>query len=270
VTATAGTAPGDVTGFVVLTRGTDVRRVPFWFVVSAPRLAVEAMKTLTRPGTVTGTTRGGPSRVTVYRYPTGGDVQYPGPERGYRLTVKGRPANVGVVVLSGRAVPHVVFDKSEDRLVGYTGLPLDLNPYRSTYGRDVRVAGAVLPAAGTYDFVFDSRSRAEAGPFTFHWWINDVTPPRLRVVPTRGAILVRATDGGSGVDPTSAAVSVDGKDVKPLYARSGSTVTFTIRTTPGSHSLVVQVGDYQENKNMEDVGPILPNTARLETTATVR
>src|SRR4029079_5886056 len=111
VMATAGTTAGDVTGFVVLTRGTDVRGVPFWFVVSAPRLAVEAMKTLTKPGTVTATTRGGPSRVTAYRYPTGGDIKSPAPERGFRVSVKGRPANVGVVVLSGRAVPHAVFDK---------------------------------------------------------------------------------------------------------------------------------------------------------------
>jgi hypothetical protein len=30
------------------------------------------------------------------------------------------------------------------------------------------------------------------------------------------------------------------------------------------------VSDYQENKNMEDVGPILPNTAFLRTTVRVR
>ena len=37
VTATAGTAAGDVTGFVVLTRGADVRRIPFWLDVAAPK-----------------------------------------------------------------------------------------------------------------------------------------------------------------------------------------------------------------------------------------
>ena len=31
VTATAGAVPSDVTGFIVLTRGTDVRRIPFFF-----------------------------------------------------------------------------------------------------------------------------------------------------------------------------------------------------------------------------------------------
>ena len=38
----------------------------------------------------------------------------------------------------------------------------------------------------------------------------------------------------------------------------------------GSHRLVLQVGDYQESKNMEDVPPILPNTATLRATVRVR
>src|SRR5260221_132554 len=93
VTATAGPSPSDVTGFVVLTRGTDVRRIPFWFAVSAPKLGSEAKTTLTRAGTYKGTTAGAPSLISAYRYPTGGDVQYPGPERAYRVTVAGLPAN---------------------------------------------------------------------------------------------------------------------------------------------------------------------------------
>jgi hypothetical protein len=266
VTATAGTTPGDVAGFVTLSRGTDTRRVPFWFAVSAPRLAAGKMPLLAKPGTYRGTTKGASSRVEVYRYPTGGDVEYPGPERAYRLSVKGRPANVGAVVLSGRAVPHFVYDGQEDHLVGYTGLPIDLNPYRSTYGRTVRVAGAVLPAPGTYGLVFDSRSRAEAGPFTFRWWLNDVTPPRLQLVSTPGAIVVRATDAGAGVDPSSVVVSVDRKPAAVSYAAGA----FRIKATPGRHALSLQVSDYQENKNMEDVARILPNTAFLRTTVRVR
>ena len=55
VTATAGTAPSDVTGFIVLTRGTDVRRIPFFFYVSAPRLAAETRTPLLRgPAPTTG------------------------------------------------------------------------------------------------------------------------------------------------------------------------------------------------------------------------
>ncbi len=141
VTATAGTTASDVTGFVVLTHGTDVRRIPFFFYVSIPRLAGETRTPLSKPGSYRGTTKGAPARISVYRYPTGGDVSYPGPERAYRVTITGRPANFGTVVTSGRAVPHVTFDGLEDHLVGYTGLPIDLNPYRPTYGAHSRAAG---------------------------------------------------------------------------------------------------------------------------------
>jgi hypothetical protein len=265
-TAAAGAAPGDVTGFVVLTRGTDVRRIPFWFSVSAPTLGREAHASLTRAGTYRGTTKGGPSLVSAYRYPTAGDVLYPGPERAYRFVLKGLPANFGVVMLSGRAVPHITFAGAEDHLVGYPALPLDLNPYRKSYGASIPVAGVVLPGAGPYDIVFDTRSTATAGPFSFHFWANDVTPPRLKLVSTRGAIRVTATDAGSGVDPSSIVATVDGK-VAAVTRLAG---TLRIAARPGKHVLVLHVADYQETKNMEDVPPILPNTATLRATVRVR
>ena len=265
LTATAGKNSGDVSGFVVLTRGTDVRRIPFWFVVAAPALA-GPRRLLTAPGTVAGTTAGAGSRISAYRYPTGGDNTYPGPERAYRIRITGRPANFGAVTLSGRVVPHVVFDGGGNRLAGYAGLPTDLNPYRSLFGRNVPVAGAVLPAVGLYDIVFDTRSAAAAGPFTFRWWVNDVTPPKLRIASTVAGITVSASDAGSGVDPTSVLATLDGAAITPPFAHGA----FHIRAAKGSHKLVLQVGDYQESKNMEDVPPILPNTATLRATVRVR
>ena len=124
----------------------------------------------------------------------------------------------------------------------------------------------VLPAAGTYDAVFDTRSAADAGPFTFHYWVNDVIPPRLRLVPSRGSIVVRATDAGSGVDPSSIVATLGGKPVKVRYA-SG---VIRIAAAKGRHALVLSVADYQETKNMEDVAKILPNTATLRATVRVR
>jgi subtilisin family serine protease len=265
VTATAGRNTGDVTGFVVLTRGTDVRRIPFWFVVASPALA-GTRPLLLHPGVVHGTTAGGASRISSYRYPTGGDVTYPGPERAYRVRVNGRAANFGAVTLVGRAVPHVVFDGDGNGLVGYVGVPTDLNPYRSLFGRGVPVAGAVLPAPGVYDIVFDTRSAASAGPFTFRWWLNDVTPPKLRVTSLRGGITIAASDAGSGVDPSSAVTTLDGRPVTPPFSHGA----FHIHARKGSHKLVLQVGDYQESKNMEDVAPILPNTATLRLIVRVR
>jgi subtilisin family serine protease len=265
LTATAGQTSGDTTGFIILTRGTDTRRIPYWFTVSTPALATEKAITLTRTGTYSGTTLGGQSKVSTYRYPTAGDNTYPGPERVYRVVVHGNPANFGVAVLSGRAVPHVVFGADENHLAGYPGLPQDLNPYRLQYGQARQVAGAILPADGTYSIVFDTRSAALAGPFTFRFWINDVTPPKLRLLSTRGAVVVSATDQASGVDPVSIATTVDGRTVRPTW--DGTHVR--IPATPGRHKIVVTVSDYQETKNMEDVPPILPNTSRLATTVTV-
>ncbi|MFL5964396.1 MAG: S8 family peptidase [Gaiellaceae bacterium] len=265
VTATAGASPSDVTGFVLLTRGTDSRRIPFWFGVSAPKLGGEAKQALAKAGTYEGTTAGAPSLITTYRYPTGGDVEYPGPERAYRVIVSGRPANFGVVVLSGRASPHVTFDGSEQRLAGYVGLPIDLNPYRKSYGASVPIAGVDVPAAGAYDIVFDTRSASQAGPFTFRYWLNDVTPPKLGVSVKKRTIVVSATDAGSGVDPATLVVTVDGRAVA-----TGGKVRLTIKATKGRHKVVVRASDYQEAKNMENVPPILPNTATRGVTAIVR
>ena len=42
--------PGDGTGFVVLTRGSDVRRVPFWFHVEVPKLQLDPAPDSARAG----------------------------------------------------------------------------------------------------------------------------------------------------------------------------------------------------------------------------
>jgi subtilisin family serine protease len=92
VTAKAGAnaKSGDATGFVVLTHGTDTRRIPFWIEVDHPLLGTEPHIALTHPGTYTGNTAHGLSKVSRYRYPTGGDVSYPGPEVVYQVTLKAR------------------------------------------------------------------------------------------------------------------------------------------------------------------------------------
>jgi hypothetical protein len=42
------------------------------------------------------------------------------------------------------------------------------------------------------------------------------------------------------------------------------------RLARGTHRLSVTVADYEETKNMEDVGPILPNTRTFTATFVVR
>jgi subtilisin family serine protease len=259
-------ANGDVTGFVNLTHDGQSRRVPFWVEVDHPKLAHEPAQTLTRPGIYKATTVGGSNGVVRYRYPTGGDTQYFGPEVSYLVHVTDPVANFGVAVLSGHAVPHVVFEGDENHLVGFTGLPTALNPYLESFGEARPVAGAVLPAPGTYEIVFDTRTASRAGPFTFRYWMNDTAPPKIAIVSTSGDISVSIADGGAGVDPDSIRASIDGHSIVERY-RHGQ---LAIPATPGRHLVIVTASDYQELKNMEDVAAIKPNTATLRRTVTVR
>ena len=77
-----------------------------------------------------------------------------------------------------------------------------------------------------------------------------------------------ALASGSGVDPASIRVTVDGRPHTAVYDRGIVSVDRSV--TAGSHTVTLRVSDYQESKNMEDVGPILPNTRTLRTTVTVR
>jgi subtilisin family serine protease len=266
-TVTGDTHAADVTGFVVLTRGSDTRRIPFWLDVDHPVLGEEPVRTLAAPGDYQGNTADGRSLVSGYRYPTGGDGTYPGPELVYRVTVTRPVANFGVAVTSGRAAPHVVYAGDESHLAGYAGLPQALNPYFRSFGETRPVAGAVLPAAGNYDVVFDTRSKAAAGPFRFRFWVDDTSPPTLSVVSTtHGAVVVSVRDAGSGVDPQSITATIDGRaaTVRLVGGR------LTLHASPGRHQLVVTASDYQELKNMEDVVKIKPNTATLRRAVLVR
>jgi subtilisin family serine protease len=264
----AGALSGDYTGFVVLTRGADARRIPYWLEVSHPLLGTERHLALSKPGTYTGTTVGGATKISRYRYPTGGSPSYAGPEVVYRVRITKMVANFGVAVTSGRAVPHVVFANDENHLVGYPGLPQSINPYVDRFGVTRPIAGAVLPLPGTYDVVFDTRSAADAGKFTFRFWVNDTTPPRLAIAKNApaGTFWVNATDDGAGVDPRSATAKVDGQDASVSYSGGH----FVIRATRGAHRVVVTVSDYQEAKNMEDVAAVTPNTSTLKATVRVK
>ena len=86
----------------------------------------------------------------------------------------------------------------------------------------------------------------------------------------RGAQLVVAgADRGAGVDPASLVVHVDGKERGGRFA-AGQVRISTAGLRKGRHVLRLQISDYQETRNMENVGPILPNTRILTTTFVVR
>ena len=281
--AAAGAGNADATGFILLTRGTDTRRIPYWLGLERPLLG-RPTASLSRTGTYQGNTRGRPSRVSTYRYPqnpAGADVptHLDGPEQVFRVRISRPVANFGVAVLShasGVSIsPRIVAAGDENRLTGYAALPIVLNPYLASSGRSAPVSGAVLPKPGSYDVVFDTPSAARAGPFTFRFWVDDTTPPTARLltpsVQSGGTLLVALADSGSGVDPESIEASVAGRGTDISY--SASTGQATIRIPPlarGRSRLVLDVSDFQEQKNTEDVGPILPNTRMLRAAFTVR
>ena len=68
----ADAAEGDADGFVLLTRGTDVRRVPYWLHVEVPQARQRAARDAQAPGLYGGNTAGKRSLVSSYRYPEGG------------------------------------------------------------------------------------------------------------------------------------------------------------------------------------------------------
>jgi subtilisin family serine protease len=278
----AGEELGEASGVVTLTRGATVRRIPYWLRVSAPALAATVSTPLTRPGVVSGNTRGRAARATVYRYPEvpeDGPVtaRLAGPEQLFRVRIAKPVANFGVVILSrGRGVtvePRVIVAGDESRLTGATALPVNANPYQETLGEPVLAAGAIRPLPGTYDLVFDSATPAGAGSFTFRWWVDDVTPPQAKLV-TRslasGARLrIHVSDAGSGIDPASIALSIDGRE-RGVTPRGGVISLPTTGLARGRHRLRLQLADYQETRNMENVLRILPNTRVLQTTFVIR
>ncbi len=278
LTVSKHASAGDGMGFVVLTRDTDVRRVPFWFHVEVPKLQLDPHRTLTRAGVYTGTTVGGPSRVSTYLYPQRGlapgvPTKLGGPEEVFQFRLRKPVANFGVVMLGGGAIsPRLVRNDDENQLDGYTGIPATLNPY-GDFGDPARVVGAVLPPPGVYDFVFDTPSGKRPGAFRFRFWINDTTPPSIslltRTVTAGKPIKLAVCDTGAGVDPRSISVSLAGSSTRFSYA-NGTLSIPTSKKHTGRVAIVVHAADYQELKNMEDVGPVLPNTRVLHASVTIR
>ncbi|HEX4325075.1 MAG TPA: S8 family serine peptidase, partial [Gaiellaceae bacterium] len=272
---------GDGTGFVILTRGSDVRRIAFWFHVEVPRLGLDPHRTLRSAGVYHGDTAGQPSRVSSYRYPEQGlaptvPTRLGGPEQVFRFTLRRQVANFGVVVTGHergvRVSPRLVAGEDENRVVGYTGIPASLNPYQG-FDTAEPVVGAVLPDPGLYEFVFDTPTGAKPGAFTFRFWVNDTSPPSIRLLGRKHVIgrplRLAVHDSGSGVDPRSFHARVGGKPVRLRYS-GGVLYLRTKGLRPGKKALVVTASDYQETKNMEDVGPVLPNTRTVRTRVTLR
>ena len=282
VTVAREARPGDLDAYVELRRGTDVRRIPVWGRVTAAALARHTVESLDRPGVFRSTTAGMRSLVTRYRYPEAPDgvgvtTTLRGPERVFRFRVTKHVANAGVVITQigrgSRVEPRLVAGLDENRLTGYAGLPVNHNPYMDEFRESVRAAAVLAPARGEYAVVFDSPEPASAGRFTFRYWVDDVSPPTLRLrtksVRRGRPVLVSAVDKGAGIYPDSIRATIDGSTVR-WTLRGGLISIRTSSLAPGSHRLRMRVSDFQESKNTENVARILPNTRSLTATFTIR
>ena len=282
LSAAARATAGDVDAYIELRRGSEVRRIPLWGRVSASALAKHRVGTLLRPGVYRSTTASRPALVSRYRYPEapsgiGVTTTLRGPERVFRFRIAKRVANAGVVITQQRSrvrvEPRVVAALDENRLTGYAGLPVNRNPYMDAFHESVLAAGVLSPLPGEYAAVFDSAARAGAGAFTFRYWVNDVTPPVLRLrtpsVVAGEPVLVSATDAGAGVYPGSIRIVVDGSS-RSGTLHGGLLSISTGGLSAGTHRLRLRVSDYQESKNTENVARILPNTRTTTFTFRVR
>jgi hypothetical protein len=270
--AKASAKEGDLDGWVVLTCAGQEQRIPFWAHVAISRLGEKKRTRLTRSGVYQGNTKGETALVDHYLYPEraeGVRRLLKGPEQVFRLSLSRSRQNFGVAVISHAAgvsvSPRIVRGANESKLAGLTALPINVNPYLDGFGEKVPAAGVLRPAAGIYYIVFDTTAAEKAGRFRFRYWVDDVTPPRLRTLSRRaGLVTVKITDRRSGVDPRSI-TATDGEHQLALSFDS-CTGRATINAKSlgvGTHKLVVSASDYQESKNDENSSRLLPNTAEL-------
>jgi hypothetical protein len=236
--AAANAVAGDNFGFVLLRRGSDVRRIPYAFSVTRSSLtgaSVTPLKTIQ-----SGDTRTGEDRARVYRWPTspfsilgifGVDpaVNDDGKEKVYSLDISKQAVNAGVVVvrpaprlnasitalLSSNQPIHPWFLGSldENDVLGYAGIPVNVNGSLPDFLYSIGASGGVFLPAGRYYVSVDSgrdlfTGRSLAGPYVLRSWVNDVKPPVVKVLTRtissgRPTIVAKVADAQSGVDPLS-------------------------------------------------------------------
>ena len=290
VRADANAATGDNEGFVTLTQGSSVRRVPYYFAVERPGAELTPVVPLKK--LQTGDTRTGKSNINHYRFPasafgppptyTGAPMDESGGEKLYSLHISQPVANVGAAIVAaspGAVVePWLLGSRDENDVQGYAGTPVAANVLNSEYRLDIGVAGAVFPREKRYYVAVDSgrdifSGRSLAGAYVLRSWMNDLTPPRFRlltkrVTAGRPLLAARVTDLGSGVDPLSLVIEYRNNVLlgASFYDPTSGLALFGIPRSapPVRHGLfkgAARAADNQESKNVDQIGAnVLPNT----------
>jgi minor extracellular serine protease Vpr len=288
--AAAGAASGENYGFVLLRRGDVTRKIPYEFIADRPQLELLQPKRLKK--FQLGDTINGPNRVTSYCCPAapfGPPPDYVGPtmnesgaETLYETSINKPVANLGVAVESATAgaLIHPWFLGSPDErdVQGYAGTPVNVNNLMPDFSIDLGTAGASFPRVQRFYIAVDSgedpfSGRPLPGRYVLRSWVNDVRPPRMRLLTRRVAmgrptIVARVTDAGAGVDPLSLVIAYRNVLVgAALYDPDSGIAVFPLpaaaaRIPAGRTRAVLTGSDFQEAKNVNSVGSdILPNTA---------
>ena len=289
VRAPADAVTGENYGFIVLSGNGVQRRVPYAFIVERPALRnapFVALKKLQTGNTATGT-----SLVSTYCCPaapfgppptyTGATMNEDGAEHLYSVDINEPIVNFGVSVLAsspGALIdPFVLGSKDENDVQGYAGIPTDVNGLTYDANVDVGAAGVQFPLLQRFYVAVDSRAdpftdKSQKGQYLLNSWINDLTPPSVRVLTTRVTagrplIVAQAVDSGAGVDPLSLVINYNNALVgASQYDPLTGLVVFGIPTAApkfktGKTKMIVSASDYQEAKNINTIGnDIYPNT----------
>jgi hypothetical protein len=286
----ADASVGEDYGFILLRQGQVTRKIPYEFFVGRPQLAQLDAKRLVR--FQAGTTARGPNRVSTYCCPAapfGPAPDYVGPamdetgsETLYVTSIDKPVANVGVAVEAAQGGslidPWFLGSPNERDVQGYAGTPVNANALMFDYLFDLGAAGASFPKPQTFWIAVDSSShpfthKSLAGAYVLRSWVNDVTPPRIRLLTSRVAtgrptFVARVVDAGAGVDPLSLVIAYRGVLVgAAVYDPVSGIALFPLpasaaRIPKGRTRLIVSASDFQEAKNVDSVGDeIMPNTS---------
>jgi subtilisin family serine protease len=288
--ASATAEPGEEMGFVVLTKGTVTRRVPYYFIVTKPaleRATATELKTF-----VAGDTIRGASNVSQYRWPSwpfGPPPTYNGPamnETGAEdlyttlLSVPAINFGVSVFIQSPNSIidPWLLGSADENDVQGYAGTPVNVNALMYDFKVDVEAAATVFPRTKRYYVSVDSGSdpftgQSYPGEYVLRTWIDDLRPPALRMLTTRIAagrptLAAIVTDSQSGVDPLSLVVGYNKVILgAAAYDPLSGIVLFPIPPNApafkaGKRTGILSASDFQETKNVNTIGTnVLPNTS---------
>jgi hypothetical protein len=138
-------------------------------------------------------------------------------------------------------------------------------------------AGATFPTPHRYFVAVDSprdpfTGRSLGGAYVLRSWVNDVTPPTVRLLTERVSagrptLVVRTLDAESGVDPSSITVAYHGALVGASeYDPDTGVAVFPLPGAApalkrGRVRMKLVSSDFQESKNIDTVGAdLLPNT----------